>query len=209
MFLFETVKTPEQAYCLGLTITDGRVINSGRSYRLEIALQKRDKEVLEFIKQTVNPNAKIVEHSKNAFVIRFYSKQLVQNLEKFGVVPNKSEIAYIPFDKIPHNLWRFVILGYFDGDGSIYKSWEKAGHPYFAITYYGTKQICQQISNIFANELNIHPKIKKDIRKKYLHRFTISGNLQVLKIFEFLYNGHCIGMIRKRQYYTLLKKMYS
>jgi len=209
MYLFDNIRTPEQAYCLGLIITDGRVINSSRSYRLEIALQKRDIDTLKFVKSVINPNARIVEHSPNAYTVRFYSKQLVENLEKFGIIPSKSEIAYIPFDKIPFDLWRFTILGCFDGDGSIYKSWEKNGHPYFAIAYYGNKQICQQISNIFANELNIHPKIKKDSRKKFLYRFTIGGNLQVLKILNFLYSGHNMGMIRKRQYYNLLKEIYS
>jgi len=208
MFLFETIKTPEQAYCLGLIITDGRVINSKRVYRLEIALQKRDKEVLEFVKQIINPNVKIVEHSPNAYIVRFYSKQMIENLKTFGVIPHKSEITYLPLDKIPKELWRFLILGCFDGDGSIYKSMEKKGHPYYTIAYYGTKQICQQISNIFAEKLDIYPKVKKDKRKKFLHKFVITGNFQVLKVLHFLYDGHNIGMKRKRHYYNLLKTMY-
>ena len=68
--------------------------------------------------------------------IVFNSKDLSKDLEDKGILPKKSLILDIP--KIQENFYLPFILGYFDGDGSIFKN---SNNKNFGLNITGTKEI--------------------------------------------------------------------
>ena len=55
----------------------------------------------------------------NEITFHCKSKQIKDDLAKYGVVPRTSLISYLPFDMIPDDLIHHMIRGTFDGNGWI------------------------------------------------------------------------------------------
>lgn len=107
------------AYILGFISADGSVNKQQTS--LSIELQMRDKEILEFIQQQIVPTApiKTIKKKKREYCrLRINSKKLIQSLQHYNVVPNKTFIIKINFN-IPQQFLGDYIRGLFDGDGWI------------------------------------------------------------------------------------------
>jgi LAGLIDADG-like domain len=111
--------SPEMAYILGFISADGSVNKQKTS--LSIELQMRDKEVLEFIRQQITPTApiKITKKKDREYCrLRINSVKLIQSLQKYNVVPNKTFTIRLDFD-IPQQFIGDYVRGLFDGDGWI------------------------------------------------------------------------------------------
>lgn len=107
------------AYILGFISADGSVNKQKTS--LSIELQMRDKEVLEFIRQQITPTApiKITKKKGREYCrLRINSVKLIQSLQKYNVVPNKTFTIRLDFD-IPQQFIGDYVRGLFDGDGWI------------------------------------------------------------------------------------------
>lgn len=112
---FSEIKTEEDAYWLGFIYADGYVSNENN---FEVSLQKSDKEHLEKLKIYLELTTKISVDNYRCRLI-YKNKIFVNNLKNLEVVPRKSLILKFPYDKIPDELVRHFIRGYFDGDGCI------------------------------------------------------------------------------------------
>lgn len=128
---FSNIITEEQAYWCGFIMADGCVtINKQtNSCELCIKLQARDGTHLQKFNKSIQGNLPIEyrEHICNLSSpptthtissIRLYSQQIVHDISKYGVIPNKSLIKQFP-NNIPNSLMSHYIRGYFDGNGSI------------------------------------------------------------------------------------------
>lgn len=111
-----------------------------------INIHQKDIEHLEKFKKFMNSNVNITKHIQNKGFsnntpmckIIFNSNEMSKDLEDKGVVPRKSLILNIP--KIDEQYYLPFILGYFDGDGSIFKA--SQGNNY-GINIEGTKEILE------------------------------------------------------------------
>lgn len=116
----ENIDTPLKAYFLGWMYSDGSV--SARNIR--IAIQKPDEEVLQLFHQAFGGVLKYYpakERQQAQAVLEIYSNPDAQYLIKLGCFPNKSYVGMM-FPKLEFYLYRYFILGFFDGDGCIYQS---------------------------------------------------------------------------------------
>jgi hypothetical protein len=117
-YFFEDINTQEKAYILGFIYADGCV--SKRGYELIIKLNKKDRIILEEIKNILKSQQPIDDIDKiNQCSLRISSKKTCEYLLKWGVMPNKT--FKIKFPEIDNSMIRHFIRGYFDGDGCISK----------------------------------------------------------------------------------------
>lgn len=111
--------SPDMAYVLGFIAADGNICHSGRAHTLHVACD--DKDVIEKIKSVLKYAGPI--HEKNRFngkisySLRICDPIIFRDLQKLAVTERKS-LTFTP-PKIPKNLERHFIRGYFDGDGSV------------------------------------------------------------------------------------------
>jgi predicted DNA-binding protein YlxM (UPF0122 family) len=107
--------TPEMAYVLGLIATDGNVSRTGT-----VSLCINDKELLERVKQAMGSDHQIkyYGHQAGLHSFHFARQELVEDLAKLGLLPNKS--LSLKFPQIPEAFLADFIRGVFDGDGSVF-----------------------------------------------------------------------------------------
>lgn len=120
---FSDVYTAAQAYVLGLLAADGNVA-SGHP-RVNLGLQFKDASAVEFVRDQINPGARLSPSKDGRVVLQVTSRQMVADLARFGIVPRKSRI--LPWPSTLGDLQRPYLLGYFDGDGCAYLPRDRHG----------------------------------------------------------------------------------
>jgi hypothetical protein len=118
---FENIDTEEKAYFLGFILADGYV----SKYGLVIALQPKDREILEKFVKCIKGNNNILDYHdhKSTFGLQSYcrlsinSSKMKSDLNKLGLHNNKTNdvIAPIIKEELERHFWR----GVYDGDGWI------------------------------------------------------------------------------------------
>ena len=118
---FEIIDNEDKAYILGLIASDGCIYTrDDHEGLMQIALQKRDKEILEKVKLVMSSENPILENKKSC-VFSIVSDKIYNSLIKIGITPKKTWDLNLEkiFSHIPYKYWNDFIRGYFDGDGSI------------------------------------------------------------------------------------------
>lgn len=196
---FEQIDNEEKAYFLGLLMADGWV----QGNLLGISL--KDIELVELFKKTIESNhitkpRKNCNGVPNQLQLLIGSKKIVQDLAILGLIPNKYKRTRIS-EKIPTDMIRHFIRGYFDGDGSIYINSRRNAAQICSCSY----EILQQIENILKN-FNIIRKEKKYINSiKNYHNFVINDRNEVMKFFDYCYNNASIFLQRKYNKFIEIK----
>jgi hypothetical protein len=156
---FQKIDCEENAYFLGLLISDGNVFkdDTGRQASISITLDLKDEYMLMKFKETVQTNTAIGHDGRGCGQIAVRSNIMAEDLAKYGVVPRKSYNTYLP--EIPDEYMPHLLRGIFDGDGSILAkpSPKEDGHNRFlhSISFCGTHQLMEDISNYIFNNLDL------------------------------------------------------
>lgn len=139
---FNEVKTDEKAYFLGWIASDGSIKESG----ISIAIHKKDKEILETLKNIICSEIPIKNKTDNIVSITINSKQISEDVCKLlNVLPKKkSDVVDFPELETDELKWSFL-RGVFDGDGSIHNIDETH---------------CSPLCNISSNSATLRQKIK-------------------------------------------------
>ena len=161
---FHIIDTAEKAYWLGFIAADGCVFVRDINASIIINISKKDRNHLEKFKKFMNSNVNIIDHIQNKGFsnnsemskITFNSLSMAQDFIACGV-PNKKSLILKP-PLIESKFFLPFILGYFDGDGSIF---EFNNHTEWGINIEGTKEVLEWINNL----LGISNKLEK--RKKW------------------------------------------
>lgn len=200
---FEEINTPNKAYLLGFITADGAIIGKYNS-NCAIEVHEKDIGLIEFAKQEINPEATITEcknDKKSNYRINFSSKQLCNDLSKYGIVPNKSKIIEkLPIELIPENLINYYFRGLIDGDGCIHKNG--------AISIYsGSYKFIENVQTYLVEKLEVS-------KLSIYHGTTwfISWNKRSdrQKFFDFLYKN-CLDntYYYERKYQRLYNSLYD
>lgn len=193
---FQVIDSAEKAYWLGFLAADGCVYDRGQNASVIINIHQQDKEHIEKFATFIETNARIVEHiqtggySNNTPMVKISlnSIKLVQDLVDKGVCPRKSLVLKPP--KIDEKFWLPYILGYFDGDGSIFATQQGI----WGINIEGTKETLEWINSI----LNISERLEKrqqDDKNNYYIR--CGGTDKPYEILKKLYSSCNTHLNRK------------
>lgn len=195
---FSNIDTERKAYWLGFLYADGNNYKG----RLQIRLQDSDKILLEEFSKDINSNSVIknikvnITNRKNQVGLFINDIKLTEDLIKLGCVPNKSLILKFPTEEqVPKHLLNHFIRGYFDGDGCI--SINKKGGKHFSIT--SNNLFIEKLQEILIKNCNLN-KVKIVNSKQHKETtLTLSygGNIQVKRIFDYLYKDATIYLERK------------
>jgi hypothetical protein len=120
---FREVTTADQAYILGLLAADGCI--GSEHPRVTLGLQAKDASAVEFVRDRLNPEANLCPVADGRVVLQVTSQQMVTDLARYGIVPRKTRILVWP--SWLGELQRLFLLGYFDGDGSIFLPRDRYG----------------------------------------------------------------------------------
>lgn len=212
---FDNIDTEEKAYWLGFIMADGytRLNKKNNPAQTSIEISKRDIEILNAFKDSINSNHIIRERSRRTVTgkiseicsITVSSEHLTSKLISYGVVPNKTYIGYINEEVFNDNeeLIFHYLRGYSDGDGTINKN---RGSYVFKLVI-KSESILNTISNWIKKYCNIEPKIKlQSDSLGSAYRLSIQNKKEYFIFLDKLYKNANIYLDRKYQIYLDHKK---
>jgi hypothetical protein len=208
---FQSIDTEEKAYWLGFIMADGCVYkgSDGRSYRLQINLQGKDRQVLELFQKAIGSNYKISDKKVgNADVsqLKVNSTIMCMDLVNLGVVPRKSLVCKMP--DLDHKMVPHFIRGLFDGDGCIsgYIRADSPNKKVWSFSLAGSQHILDDIMKEFT-KIDIKAAIYPFKRSKAVS-LESSSRESLLKIYNFIYKDASIFLSRKKDKFDEMYVQY-
>lgn len=130
---FDKIDTEEKAYWLGFIFADGSVYKSKlreHGGKLTIELSVKDRDHLEKFKESLKCNINIKSRFRSCHLsnnpekremvsISIASSEIIEDLMKYGCIPNKTYDRYIAKFTDDKKLKAAFLRGYIDGDGHI------------------------------------------------------------------------------------------
>ena len=195
---FFTKWSIDLAYCLGFIASDGHVWKK-RPY-ITIGIHIKDIAILEYIRDKISTESKI-RVSKDKCQICIFSKKIHKKLTKLGIDYNKTFNLKLPH--MPNKYISHFIRGFFDGDGSIWKTnFHHGGKDYYyANIVSASKQILDDIHNYlgFGN-------VKKIKNKYYELKFC---QTDCIKLFNIIYKDAPFKLQRKYDKFLKISSDYK
>ena len=119
---FDGITNNFNAYFLGLMLTDGYIQDDNK-----FGIDLTDEDCIAFISKITGKEYKTYESTslgqKSRYRIIFSDNLSLQQLNKYGVVKNKSKILQEPkLSEEEYQFLPYIIRGIIDGDGCIYKT---------------------------------------------------------------------------------------
>lgn len=219
---FKNLDSGEKAYVLGFLYADGNVCENYVSFGQVII----NKDIVEKINRALESNCPIRESQPKKgnlfYEVSFRSAIMCEDLEKLGIVPNKSLILEFP-TFIPDELMPHFIRGYFDGDGCIWdgkpkkmmvKNEKKPGTMRERIvhnvkfTFTGNYNFINALQDYLVKVLGFK-KTKLNFSKaketKHICTMEYSGRGQVKKLYDYMYSNATIyGNTKKLKFENII-----
>lgn len=204
---FQKIDTPEKAYWLGYIAADGCVFVRENNATIRISCAEKDAEHLKKFKEFMNSNVKIrtsvntqgfsQDAPTTMYSIAFNSVDMAQDLINKNVVPNKSLILQPP--NISEEFYLPYILGYFDGDGTIYKF---NNNTEYNIGFIGSYDIINWINKI----INLNATLEQRRKDSQTYYIRCGGLQKPYNIIKPLYDSVNVHLDRK---FLLFKELES
>lgn len=199
---FQNLDSQEKVYWFGYLYADGS-INKSNTYdivpiRLRLNCSKKDRYLIEKFLEALECDMKITDYiPKGTYAqnemskIAINSKKLCDDLTKNGFRLLKKDSTGDVFNHIDKKFHRDFIRGYFDGDGSITTS---------QMSFTVEESLGIRIQEILMQNCQLNKtSLRKYEDKGYdsLVNLAYGGRLQLVKIFNYLYEGAEIFLPRK------------
>ena len=179
------------AYCLGIISTDGNVYKN----TISVTCHRKDIDLLVFLSDSIGPGVPVeYRKDRNECRIRFNSREMVSDLQKLGIHPNKS-LTIEPPVEIPDDFLYDYLRGVFDGDGTVQLRGKSglSSEIYSGSSLFISKlrERCNNIGKIYAKQ----GKRKKDKHPIYVWNFS---KRESLSLRSNMYNQECFCLLRKK-----------
>lgn len=207
--IFESIDNAEKAYWLGFIAADGCNYWREENASIIISLSRKDRSHLEKFKTFVKTNAIITDFTQSQGFsssegtemskIVLNSKEMSRDLSDKGIVPRKSLILEPP--KIKKEFYLSYILGYFDGDGSI---WKSSQYNNYGIGFEGTKETLEWINKVLKMNVSLEKRYDDNKNNYYIR---CGGTNKPYTILKQLYNSCETHLDRKYNKFIELEKV--
>ena len=222
--IFDNINSKEAAYLLGFYIADGSL--SGNYFA--IALNEKDKNTLEMLKNIIAPNYRLSFASERVnkqgiktnpmYRLSIYNKHISNVLNSYNFGKNKTYNNKSINKIVPKEfMWHFI-RGYWDGDGCISKSntikrhMTKNGeqkeyyHTNIGWTIISKDKLILEELNLFINTFGISTYIYPDTKENFL--IGTHSIQEIQKIYNYLYkDSKNLRMERKFKKFTEIMKI--
>ena len=201
---FESIESQNQAYICGILLADGYI---GKT-QIKLDLKKEDLELIQKIRDYFSPDIKITLYKNRTASFKVSSKTACNNarLLKLGV---KKAVEQSNIPEMNQELLRHFVRGYFDGDGSIFKCYNKYLKSYICSP---TENILLEIQKILEDN-NIESSINLEVRNNHksiidgrevlssinIYRLFIRKKESLKRFYNFLYDNSELYMMRKKK----------
>lgn len=192
---FETW-TEDSAYVLGWVLTDG-CIQYIPNKKYAIRFELKDLEAINTIRECIGSNSQIFERKDKInplYLIVLNSKKLIKDLLDLGVTPSKTK--RLRLINIPEEFMKHLILGIFDGDGSVYVKNSKKNKLLTSYICSSSKEFLVDIGNFLKERIEIIPKIYEDSPGFYKLRF---GGKESYALYYYMYKDSKRFLSRKKE----------
>ena len=139
---------------------------------------------------------------------------MAYDLEKMGIIPNKSFKTRFPFEIDP-SLYRHVFRGIIDGDGSVqsgikYTPKDNKNRFYHSISCCGTHRLMSEMLKYIKENLDLRTNITVyDYKNKSLSEFKISLYEDVGIFGRWIYEDSRIFLKRKEEKFNDIVNYYG
>lgn len=205
---FNTIDTEEKAYFLGLLFADGNVSldkTGKRNPQIRLQLKITDIKILQDFRDILNINSKLIydkRKNKECISLSLRSKQMAEDLSKYGIVPNKTYLTkHLP--EIPEEFLKHFLRGLLDGDGSIYQETKSKKYRIDFCSYH--QSICEDFRKACNKFLD---KKNTNTIANYNTTYHIRFNDQktVRQLATVLYKDSKVSLARK---YSLAERLFE
>lgn len=207
-YKLEKITNEFDAYFLGLMLTDGYVTPGNKDKaRYQVGIDLTDEDCIAFLskiigkeyhtysqaKEAIMPDGRKVINRKLRHRLILEDKELMNNLIRFGVVPNKSKILKGP-ELLPEEekFIPYIVRGIIDGDGTV--SPTSYGAPQFRIVT-ASYDFAEWLVDILENRMYMID-IHKALDRENIYRIETADIENIEKLIALSYNKP-FGMIRK------------
>lgn len=205
------IKTEWQAYYIGLMMSDGYIIPANGMSSIKLVNKDGEFELLNYLQKCLIKHPKELMKEKNNYFFRIYSLKFMENIQKLGVLHNKTYCdLHIP--NMPKELIRHFIRGYFDGDGTVFFDRKYLKSNICSIS----TSILEEIQKVLL-ENKIESAINIEIREgktykvpqgessncKNMYRLFVRKQASLEKFKHFLYDNATVCLIRKYKKFYL------
>ena len=177
---FLSIDTPEKAYWIGWLITDGCMMDKDSS--IQISLQSQDKYILNLLEKDLGVENKVKIFNKKYYRFYLSCKELYSQLNKYGLVQNKTFTINIP--EIREDLYPALLRGCFDGDGEFSIMYSR-GREEIEFSFTGNLECVTRFNNLISSLANISPK--NITHNNSIYRVRWSNKQEVIKLCKILY----------------------
>ncbi|MGP7815718.1 LAGLIDADG family homing endonuclease [Niallia sp. 01092] len=176
---FFKIWTHEMAWVLGIILTDGTISKQTHT----ITITQKNERILHLIADYLEANWNIsaIYPTRKTPTLIINSKEIKMDLEKFGIIPNKS--LTVPFPNIPEKFLPSFIRGVIDGDGWV----QDRGYVMNVTT--GSIKFAEGLLSVFKS-WNLRTEITSDNRfsKNTIFRVWVKGKYDLPKLAKIIYN---------------------
>ena len=188
-YYFATIDTPEKAYWIGWLITDGSIKYQPEQsdYEVSISLQPSDEDILHLFEADLGAKDKV--YTSAGYYKRFAlgNKQIVTDLVKLGITPNKSFTVTVP--TIDPTLHPALIRGLFDGDGGFSTYTRSSGQHCQELSFCGNLSVITWVANALFEALSTltHNSVTTEAS---IYRIRWSSKKDICLIRDYIYQNH-------------------
>ena len=193
-YSFEKIDTPEKAYALGFILADG-YINKKNS--VELAICKKDIEIIKHISKTIESEIYIDNtfDKKTRRFPRARTVKKIKDITKFTGGRLKEERHYPIVKK---ELERYLLLGFFDGDGCITWGYRKDRNRIWQkVSFTSQLHLLEGIQQMLYKNLGISSVIRPK-SKESCYVFDFSNKKDVLNFLDFIYPNNDFIILQRK-----------
>ena len=193
---FEVIDTPEKAYVLGFILGDGYVSERQKDY-VEISVSISDKCVVDFIANVTKSNV-YVDMTTNKAARKFPSATITKTMHHIGKHLGGRLKQDRHYPRVKPSLNRFLLLGFFDADGSITYGHRRDRNRFWAnIAFTHHLKCLSGLQAFLCKELDISTMVyPKSDENAYVIKFA--GKDDVMKFINYLYPDDSFVVLRRK-----------